>query len=344
MIELARESRGFTQTELCEKMNVRQGTVSKLENNELFLSDDYIEKISDILNYPKSFFLLKDEIYPPSLIYYRRKAKVPGRTQKQFEAQMNIIRIHIEKLLKRVEIPDANLIDWDVEKHGQPEKAALFLREKWRLPKGKIENITRLLEDNGIIVIRFDFNTDKIDGLSLFTVKNQPIIYVNSQLPSDKERLTLAHELGHLVLHFSKITEKDRDLEKEAFRFGSEFLVPEFDFRRSFAKLNLKTLANLKRFWKVSMSSLIVKASNIGILTPNEEKYLWQQMAPYRLREPEELDFAKEQPSLVKEIIEVHKQDFELSSIEIAEILSLGVDDYYYYYEGNLRKPLQIIR
>lgn len=344
MIELARESRGLTQSELCSLMNVAQGTISKLENSELFISDEYIEKISEILNYPRLFFAQKDPIYPMPLIYYRKRSKVSGKVQKIFEAKMNIIRFHIEKLLKRVEIPDPNLIDWDVERNGSPERAAMFLREFWKVPKGRIENLIRLVENNGIIVIRFKFLTDKIDGFSVFTVKNQPIIFVNSDLSSDREILTIAHELGHIMMHFCKITDLDRDLEKEAFRFGSEFLVPEFEFKRGFSKLTLKSLADLKRYWHISMSSMVVKASNLGIITKNEEKYLWQQLSPYRLREPESLDFPKDTPMLVKEIIDLHKSDFDFTNERLSEELNLNIDEFKDYYGFDTKGNLTILR
>ncbi|NBB18823.1 ImmA/IrrE family metallo-endopeptidase [Runella sp. CRIBMP] len=342
MIQLARESRGLTQIELCRLMNVAQGTVSKLENEDIYFSDEYAFKLSEILNYPLSFFSQKDDIYPISMIYYRKKAKIPGKIQSKFEATINILRINIERLLKRVELVEPNLINWDVEKNGSPEHAAMYLREVWKVPKGRIENLTELIEDNGIFVIQVDFGTEAIDGVSLFTSKGQPVIFVNSGFSADRQRLTVAHELGHLILHFTKLPDNFRDLEKEAFRFANEFLFPEIEFRRSFAKLNLKVLANMKRYWKVSMASMIMRAHNLEMLTSNEEKYLWQQMVPFRTREPEELDFPKEQPTLLKEVIEIHKNEFNFTNEDLSILLSLSSDDYRTYYEFEGRKLFRV--
>jgi Zn-dependent peptidase ImmA (M78 family)/DNA-binding XRE family transcriptional regulator len=347
MIKLARESRGLTQNELCDRLNMTQGAISKIENGDNSISEDLVEKISDCLNYPVSFFKLKSQVYPTSLIYYRRKVKVQGKVLSQSEARMNVLRITLEKLISNVELPNINLLDWDVEKNGSPESAAIFLREKWRIPKGKIDNLTKLVEDNGVIVIHFDFGTDKLEGLSLYTVQNQPVIYLNNKLPSDRLRFTLAHELGHLVMHFGKTFDNQRDLEEEAFKFGSEFLIPSIDFKKSIEKVDLLTLANLKRYWKVSIQSMIHKAKDLNLITPNQYKYLWSQMSSngYIKSEPMELNFPKEMPTLVKEVIDLHKSELGYSTEDISKILALNVDEFFTYFnQENQVNKLKIVR
>lgn len=347
MIKLGRESRGLTQNELCDRLNMAQGTISKLENADYIISEELVEKISDILDYPSTFFKIKAQIYPTSLIYYRRKIKVQGKVLTQSEAKMNVVRITLERLIAEIELPEINLLDWDIEKNGSPENAALFLREKWRVPKGRIEDLTKLVEDNGIIVIHFNFGTDKMEGLSLFTNQNQPVIYLNSNMPSDRLRFTLAHELGHLVMHFGKLFDNSRDLEKEAFQFASEFLIPTIDFKKGIEKIDLMTLANMKRYWRVSMQSMIYKARHNNIITANQEKYLWSQLSAngYNKTEPVELSFPKEIPTLVKEIIELHKSELGYSIEKLAKMLSLNSDEFFTYFNyGNNIPKLKIIR
>ena len=50
-----------------------------------------------------------------------------------------------------------------------------------------------------------------------------PVILINATSPTDRKRLTIAHELGHLVLHSVDVTE---ELEIEANWFAAEFLMP----------------------------------------------------------------------------------------------------------------------
>src|SRR5690606_18488416 len=151
--------RGLSQSELCEKLGIAQGTISKIENKLMDCSGDLLNKISTFLNYPISFFSRTEPIFPSSILYYRRKISVGKKVLSRSEARMNIIRMGVEKLLEQIEIPDNTLPKWDVDKMGGPDLAAKFLRESWRIPKGRIENITRLLEKHGIVVFHFDFET-----------------------------------------------------------------------------------------------------------------------------------------------------------------------------------------
>lgn len=49
------------------------------------------------------------------------------------------------------------------------------------------------------------------------------MVLLNADLTNDRKRWTLAHELGHLVLHSNYI---DPELESQADAFAAEFLMP----------------------------------------------------------------------------------------------------------------------
>ncbi|WP_143307242.1 ImmA/IrrE family metallo-endopeptidase [Chitinophaga vietnamensis] len=258
------------------------------------------------------------------------------------EAKRNIIRIGIEKLLNSIDLPETNLFHWDVSQHGSPQDAAHLLRERWRLPKGKVDNLTKVIEDNGIIIVPFDFGGDKIDGISQYTEKNHPLIFVNNKLSPDRYRLTIAHELGHLILHFRNPIAEDRDVEAEAFMFASELLVPADDFRKSFEYLDFKVLTNLKLYWKVSMAALVMKAKHIGSITENQAKYLSAQPSAlgYKLQEPPELSPLREYPMLIKEILQVYREQLGYTAEEMGSLLHLHYTDFQNYFNldtGRLR-------
>jgi Zn-dependent peptidase ImmA (M78 family)/DNA-binding XRE family transcriptional regulator len=345
MIILARESRGYTQEDLSNKLSIKQGTLSKIEQGFQRASDDIIKKLSTVLDYPKSFFEQSDNIYNPSLSYYRKKITIPKRDIVNIEANMNIIRMNIERLLNNIEISETNLLNWNVDEDGPPEKAAQFLREKWKISKGRIDNLTKLIEDNGILVVQINVFSNKFDGLSMFTKGNQPIIFINENMPGDRQRLTLAHELGHLVLHFGQIVSELRDTDKEAYIFGSEFLVPLKEFCSNIDNISLKTLANLKRYWKVSMAALLFKANHYKFITSNQYRYIWSQISGmgYRVHEPIELNVPKESPKLVREIINLHMSELDYSEDELASLVHLNVDEFKDKYL-NAESKLKILR
>jgi Zn-dependent peptidase ImmA (M78 family)/DNA-binding XRE family transcriptional regulator len=329
MLVLAREARGYTQKELCELLGITQGSLSKIEKGIQSSSVENIEKFCNVLKYPESFFYQQDNIYNPDLIYYRRRIAVKKKVLLKAEAKLNIVRMNIEKLLSSVELPEDNLFQWDVDKNGTPEEAAITLRQQWKIPKGRIDDLVKLIEDNGIIVIPFDFGADKFDGLSMYTTKNEPLIFYNSNMPGDRQRLTIAHELGHLIMHFGRIIDIERDVEKEAMKFASELLVPEKEFKSTIVSFDLRTLANLKLYWRVSMGSLLYRCKALDMITDNQYRYLWQQMSMlgYKTKEPKELEVISETPTLLTEIIEKYSDELEYSKSEIAGLLNINEDD-----------------
>ena len=200
MIVLARESRGLTQSELSSLLKISQGKISKVEQGLLNANDEFLEELSHILNYPKEFFYGESKIHS-GLSYHRKRMSLSAKLLNEIDAKINIRVIHIRKLLKSVEFINNNIPFWDIEEHTTPEEIAKKLRHFWKIPKGPIANLIEIIEANGGIVVMFDFQTKKIDGLSLHIEDLPPIFYLNNSIPGDRLRFTLAHELGHIVMH-----------------------------------------------------------------------------------------------------------------------------------------------
>src|SRR5262249_11776856 len=145
----------------------------------------------------------------------------------------------------------------------EPEDAARSLRETWMLPRGPINNMVELLERNGAVIVPCDFGTDLLDALSQ-RIDGMPIlIFVNINAPADRLRLTLAHELAHMVLHTTTLRDDDQ-MEQEADEFAGAFLLPAEDIRPQLRRgLDLRHLANMKSYWKVSMAAIAVRADRL---------------------------------------------------------------------------------
>src|ERR1700733_7023672 len=81
LITLARESRGKSQSDLAELIGVRQGTISKYESGMIDVSDEDLEKLSSVLEYPKDFFFLPDtaEGFGTACLYHRKRQSLPVR-------------------------------------------------------------------------------------------------------------------------------------------------------------------------------------------------------------------------------------------------------------------------
>lgn len=341
MLILAREARGLTQAELAEKIKMEQGTISKMENEILDIYP-YLDDLSKVLEFPKEFFLENFTPYNVTAHYYRKKKFSDIKKHKQAEAIINLYKMHIQKLLRSVDVINSDLQTWDLSKDNlSPESCAVALREYWGLPKGRINNLVTLLESKGIIIVELDLQSDKVDALSIYTNDNQALIFVNRFIPPDRQRFSIAHELGHLVMHFAKaISLVIRDVETEAMAFAGAFLMPEKDIKNQLFKLDLAKLGEMKLYWRVSMSAIIRRAKELAMLTINQYTYLNRQMSVkgYRTREPAEFDIPKETPTIIKQIIDLHINQLNYSKEELANMLKLFPNDLEaMYFSKNLK-------
>lgn len=330
LLVLAREARGLTQAELSLKARIGQGTLSKYETGIQEPSNDAAETLSATLLFPISFFFQSGRPYGFPPYHYRKRKKLSAKALGRIMAEMNIRRMHIQRLMVsyqsqiKTTIPE---IDRD-EYHGRASKrldiedVARTIRESWMLPTGPIPHMVDLLEDNGAIVVPCDFGTDLIDAMSQRIDGLPCLIFVNKHTPADRIRHTLAHELGHMVLHTTTLHD-DETMESEADDFAGAFLLPADEIRTQLRRFDLRQLANMKGYWKVSMAAIAMRADRLKLVTEYQRKNFWMEMGRlgYRKREPNEPP--REEGRLLKGIIAYHTNKLGYSNSEMAQLLHL---------------------
>ncbi|MBI4929906.1 MAG: XRE family transcriptional regulator [Bacteroidetes bacterium] len=342
MVVLARESRGISQKDIAEKLGTSPTFICKVETDSRTLSEETLGKMSKLLKYPADFFYQEGEAYIPMSLNYRKRDHVSAKVLVPLEAQINLYRLHIESISEKLKLKEVNVPVLDLKKHETTEQVAKQLRKFWKMPKGPVENLTELLEENGIIVISFDFGTERVDSRTIFTKDKLPVICVNKLHLADRQRFSLAYELGHLVMHTGTMPSFDRDISHEANMFAAGFLLPESEIKKDLSRqgrdpssggekdITVPLLGELKRKWKVSMQSLLFRAADLGFLTDNQKRYLLQQFnqMQIRRREPPELDFPQEKPKLMRDLITKYKNAHKFSVKEMAASLHLGEEDF----------------
>jgi Zn-dependent peptidase ImmA (M78 family) len=141
------------------------------------------------------------------------------------------------------------------------------IRSHLSLGLAPIENMTELLEDSGIKIFQWPGEEGKFDGFSCWANNDIPVIVVKARLSGDRQRSSLAHELGHLVMN----TAAGLDPEKAARRFSGAFLVPDVVARRELGakrhKLELTELFTLKKKYGMSIQQWICRAKDLGIIS-----------------------------------------------------------------------------
>jgi Zn-dependent peptidase ImmA (M78 family) len=342
MLILGRESRGISQSELAGLIGISQGKLSKAEKGEQSLPVEALEKLYKQLKYPIKFFFQETPSAPVSHYYYRKKITIPQKTIIQMEASIKIFRKNIDSLLDAIELPDFKFPNYD-SLEDTPEVLANKVRHFLNITKGPINNLTNLLENNGIIIVKTDLFNEKIDGLSTISEKGAHIIYLNSRMPNDRQRFSLAHELGHILMHFD-IPSSQNNVEDEANRFASELLMPKSEIINSIRYLTFPKLGEIKRYWKVSMKSIVYRAHFLGTITQSQYRNFQINFSRKKMTKSEPIILPEEQPFILNEIIKLHREELGYSNDELARILHLDISEFEDRFLFSNRPKLRVIR
>lgn len=327
---LARESRGVTQKAMSEAIDgLNQGNLSKMEKGVLPVSDEMIERIARYLDYPVAFFYKESQNRKLNSFFYRKRVTLPIKELTKLEARFDTTRIAIDELLDSVEIPEFDLPSIAVEGNITPKEVARRIRLFFGIPKGPIENLVKTIEQHGIIVVFLEDAPDKFFGVTMFTNKAVPVIFVNAEKSGDNKRFTLGHELGHLVMHLREdvYSMDEKDMDKEADAFSSEFNMPEQECRKDLLNVKYKDLPSIKVYWKMSKAAICYKAKELGMLGDSQYRYYMMQLSKsgQRKRETEYIDI--DDPSLLRKIVKVHLEDLEYTKKELENLTGLSYDD-----------------
>ncbi len=327
MLTLARESRGYTRTELARRAGYSHTTVSRIENGLVPLTENHVRALAVALDYPETFFSQRDTIWGlgSSFLFHRMRQSMGVNALRRIEAEVNIARIRIERLLRGLDYEYPNeLVTYEVRTDGTPEQIARMVRAGWRLPAGPLANLTGAIEAAGGIVLRYPFGEHKVDGLSLWVTPTPPLFFLNDRAPGDRTRWTLAHELGHMVMHRNVYPE----IEDEADRFASELLMPAAEIRGELRALTLAKAAALKVRWRVSIQALVRRAKDLGTITPGKYKSLCVQISRAGMRTNEPNPIEPEHPQNLAAILEVHRLEHEYDFDEISQLALASPEEF----------------
>ena len=332
MIVVAREARELTQEKLASLLSLAQATLSKYETGALSVSDEHLHALAKVLKFPEEFFAQEDQVrwVGSGCMYNRKRQSLTATEYRRLLARVNILRLSIWRLLRSVEIEAENkFVRMDLAEFGTPEKIAIHTRQMWNLPPGPVVNLTRAIEAAGGLVLKCDFGTTKLDAFAQWPSGMPPLFFVNKGAPPDRYRYTLAHEIGHIVMHANP----SATMEREADQFAAEFLMPKREIKPHFARpFNLQKAAELKTYWKVAMSALIRRAHDLGMISDSYYRGLITQMSRhgYRLSEPVALD--PEEPSIIQSVIDLHLGQHGYTIQELSKLALLNEDDFARFY------------
>ncbi|MFO0957374.1 MAG: XRE family transcriptional regulator [Isosphaeraceae bacterium] len=321
MMIMGRDRLGMSQSALAAATGLKQYAISRFESGLAVPTADQLLLIGEALDRPVGFLQLEEQTYGASATYHRSRKLTMGE-ERRIQAQVNELRIHASTLLREAEIESRFSFHRLKLDEGGPEKAAQTLRQLWQLPSGPIRSVVGAIEKAGGLVFRCPFDTDKLDGVSQWPLDDDrvpPVIFVREDAMGDRQRFTLGHEIGHVVLHHLPTD----DPESEADRFASEFLMPAREIGPELSRITLQKAAALKCYWKVSMASIIRKARDLDKITERQYRSLMLDMSRLGYRKCEPVPLPPEEPAMFREILELHRTTYGRDVDALSSLLGL---------------------
>ena len=336
----AREFRGYSQTELSNHIQgLSQSNLSKFEKGLGVLSEEIQKTIINFLDFPEDFYNRKINSVIENA-NYRKRATVSKSKILKFENKCKIIGYVVDELSESIEWPDFTLSPLNVEDGFSPEYIAIYTRRLLKLNNDEpVKDIFSILESSGIIL--YEINEDeKFDGVSFITDKGYPIIIVNKNFSNDRKRFTIAHELGHILMHNENNfpISSFREKEKEANQFASEFLMPENSIKNSLRNLRLNELGNFKNYWLTSMSSIIRRAKDLKCIDDYKYKYFLIEMSRNGFTKKEPIEVYIDKPTCLKNAINIFKTDLAYSFEDFSKYTALPNDIIEVIFNDNIIK------
>jgi Zn-dependent peptidase ImmA (M78 family) len=364
-VKQAREIRKLTQMELASRIGVHQSVIGKMETTIREWSDNIIQSAALVLGFSVSFFSqgIGPE-FPLGSLLFRCRADLPANEKARIR-QLALIEYEIcEKLAvgtRPIQLNFPHLNNTDPIEAARVTRATLGLS-----PDAPIPHLVNKLEKNGVFVMAVPGAPEGFEAFSLWSDSDprRPVVVINPDKPTDRLRLSCAHEIGHLALHRSPRGNLI-EMEKDAYAFSSEFLMPEEAMRLEIrTPISLSDLARLKPRWGVSIQALIRRARDLELLTERQYRYFFEQISKmgWRKCEPPEFDIKPERPRLLSKLAEIAygvpsnpRKVAELASIPIGlaeQILAVhaqkadmprrseSVDDF----ESDAKPPNNLIR
>lgn len=337
-IQQARKASGLTLRALAEKTGVTAMAISKYENNQSTPSSGVLLALAKALGVRTEYFFRRVSVELTN-VNHREHDLLPEKEEQKVLAD---VKEQLERWLALEEVAPA---PWSIpfslpddlggpfNTYDELEDVAVKMRRHWNLGLNPIPDLIDTIEPKGIKVLITQYDGHKhFNGLSA-QVNGAPVVVVGKHWVGDRQRFTLAHELGHLVLH-GRLGENLNE-ETACNRFAGAFLAPKDSVinclgeRRS--RLELQELFLLKHEWGLSMQAWSYRAKELHIISDVTHKDLWRQHMRHWKEEGVEpgRQYKQEETQLFKQLVYRALAEDMLSESKAAELLGMSVADFH---------------
>jgi Zn-dependent peptidase ImmA (M78 family)/DNA-binding XRE family transcriptional regulator len=337
-LRLARMLHGFTQGQLGDYASVSRQFVHQMESGIKQPAPDVLAALCEILKVNINFFKIPiSNDVKLEQCHFRKRRTTPVGVTNRILAFSTIFEQLIEYIHIKLDLPKKNFPSFDEFKHDiaysneEIERAAELCRKTWRLGiDTPISRMTRVVENAGAIITKFNDVSDKVDALS-FNRKYPIIVENNTKKSVCRMRFDLAHECGHFILH-DGIETGDKLTESEANKFASAFLFPRTAFVTEFPNMIGKRLDwegiiyKLKIRWGMSARAIIYRAYHLKLITAQQYRSanVYLNKSGQTKIEKYDNEIKPEQPELLEDSFDLMHTHLNISFSHIANKLNIN--------------------
>ncbi len=262
---------------LARQLSVNPSSVSRWEDGTSAPDENAWAALATALNVRREYFL-RPVFETERPLFYRSLSSTLVRDLDYQHAQMrwlheisSTLQHYVE--LPAIDIPDVlNGVSYKQLRNDDIERIALDLRRHWGIGEGPCADVVSLLERIGWVVATIEMGTSKLDGLcSWSSSEDRPhILLATDKMSFPRRQMDAAHEMAHAVLH-RNVSHQDlkkdlKDIEAQAFRLASAFLMPSTTYPHEVSRPSLAAMLALKERWRVSIKAQIKRLTDLRII------------------------------------------------------------------------------
>ncbi|GAA4878827.1 ImmA/IrrE family metallo-endopeptidase [Pseudonocardia benzenivorans] len=323
-VKRLREMHSLTQASLVSDIpGLTQSRLSRIESGLSSPDDEILELLAIALGVRSDYFFRESLIdligQSPQL---RARSRLTQAAKSSVVHWANLIYEEYERLESGSGIP--NRLSRD-DGHLDPAHAARATRDQLGFDQSSpLPYIVLAVERLGVAILGIPSHQPAMDAFCAWH-NDRPVIGLLEGAPPDRVRWSIAHELGHLVLHRGQA--KTASMEAEADQFAAELLTPLHALKKFMPRRpTLSHFTVLKTQWGVSIKSLVRRAKELEVLDQDRAIGLYRQISARGWNKTEPGFVAEEKPRGFRKLVELRYPGESLGVDNLAKDASWSTD------------------
>jgi Zn-dependent peptidase ImmA (M78 family)/DNA-binding XRE family transcriptional regulator len=308
-LTMARELAGLRKRELAEAIDRTAAAVSQYELGQSRPSGETLDRCARALAVPVGFFAAgRPHLRLDTAHAHFRSLRATTAVQRQQAlAHVELLWEIIDQLDRVIELPTVDVGLPLGMPHGDPASTARMTRKAWHLPTGPVVHLVRNLEARGIVITRIPaVDASTIDAFSA-ALHGRPLIALSGKGNPMRQRFSVAHELGHLLLHPDPAPGSGHH-EREANSFAAELLMPAAELADRLPRAaDVAALKELADGYGVSVAALAYRGKDLGVYGESTVRRVLATVTRlgWRTNEPARSDYPGEEPELLTRAVDL---------------------------------------